>query len=1747
MKLRRTVSCVLSACMLTSMLPTSVLAGQANWSAGGTTVDYELAEGWEIMGEDTSHYQAQGVDRVDITAQYGDLYYEGGAARNTAKNVFLHTVEAEDFEISATLDFQPDQDYQTAGLIIYGGDNANFALTRRYHSWFGGKALCIQGVNDNSFVEGPENKADPSQTQETIDLRIVKDGTTVTSYYRLDGQETWTEHDSRTWASFEGLGAEDLKVGLYTGNSMKNGSTATFSDFTIRYEQDAEPQQLDFFVETEVENPDENVVYASDWDWASASVGYGSARKDCGIDGANDPIVLGGTTYAKGIAAHAASKVVYDIEGKGVQRFQAVAGVNRSNGSCEFIVEADGVQLAKTGVLSGTNTQKLDVEIPAGAKTLTLITTTGGDNGNYDHSIWGDAKFVLDPNVNPTDLRKISVFAPGYLPENGTGVVEVQGEQVNGEQADLSGAAITYESSDETILTVDGQGNLTAVGAGTATVTVTVTLGETVKTAQTQLLVGAEQGAYWDITSPDGSIATRFLLTDGQIQYVVLEDGQLAVDASQLGLVTDTGDFSNGLTFLSQTEPTEVVDEYDLYGAKMSHVKATGKEMTLSFTHADGAQLDVIVRVYDDGMAFRYVVKGEDGQALVISAESTTMTLPAGSTAYAMDYIAHNEEIEREHAARELDGRYCMPLLYKTTDGTWCLISEAALSPDYCGTYLQGDGTGSLNFHHSVEQNGDVETQLPFTSPWRFVVIGTPEEINLNTMAETLSPDAEGDFSWVEPGVTAWTWLNRESTSSGEVYMKYVDFAAEMGWEYLLLDEGWQPRSQTPGLVYEGYYEWTEDLIAHAKEKGVRLLVWANHNDLKDPAEREKRFAQWEEWGIAGIKPDFFNSSSQDYMELYDALIRETAGHHLLLNLHGMPKPAGERRTYPHLLTREGVFGHEQELFRPSDVSAFHNCMLPFVRNAVGPADYTPMFSYQNSGSKTPFSLAHMAAMAVVYESGIQCLADRPDKYIGSPAEFYFKDMPAAWDESVVLQADPGELVTIARRSGEDWYVGAMCNTQQDAVIDLSFLGDGEYYAFICKDGDSLREITSEMQVVTREDTLTIPMLAAGGAAVKILRNKPSQPESIQLDQTQLTMEKDSKAQLTATITPEDTEMSQVTWSSSNESVVTVQNGQLVALAPGQAVITAATGFGGELKAQCTVTVTMPKYVLTSDWEVVHPDPDHWQINEDGSVTINTQMGEIYSGGKYTVKNLFLTPAKGENFTVDVKLDFQPSGNYQTAGVILFLDEYNNFCVSRRSHSGFGGEILAYHGINDESFVEKAIADPTVDQAPVYLRIAKEGTVLKAYYSLDGNDWVQIAQEQNFANFGDGSSLKMGLYVANGDTSGIPDQRIPATFQNFTVTYEGQDAQVIPFAEETVYVESVTLDQSTAQVQVGQTVALNASVLPQNATCQDVTWSTSDPAVATVDENGVVTGVAQGTATITVTTADGGKTARCVVQVGNPQTANKTLLQKTYDYALTLSTDGVVGSAAAYFEKVLAEAGQVLANPNATQAQVDTAWDNLLEGIWGLGLIQGDKTMLELLIARADTMMDNADKYVEANWKQLVDALEAAKLVQGDDDALQGDVDKVAEDLLNAILAQRFKADKAILEDLIDKAEGMDLAGYTAECVATFRTALAQAQAVLADETLTEDDQATVDAAVEQLTQAMNGLTAEGTPEATDKPETTDKPEVTNKPQATQKPGQGNVPQTGDHSQITLWVTLMGLCAVSTLTLVATKGRRKAK
>ena len=252
---------------------------------------------------------------------------------------------------------------------------------------------------------------------------------------------------------------------------------------------------------------------------------------------------------------------------------------------------------------------------------------------------------------------------------------------------------------------------------------------------------------------------------------------------------------------------------------------------------------------------------------------------------------------------------------------------------------------------------------------------------------------------------------------------------------------------------------------------------------------------------------------------------------------------------------------------------------------------------------------------------------------------------------------------------------------------------------------------------------------------------------------------------------------------------------------------------------------------------------------------------------------------------------------------------------------------------------------------------------------------------------------------------------------------------------------------------------------------------------------------------------------------------------------MTLSTEGVTDTAKAAFEQALANAKVVLADENASQEDVNAAWDALLEGIWGLGLTQGDKAMLEQLIAKAEDMTANADKYVADHWQELVDALAAAKDVMADGDAMEEDVQPAAQVLLNAILAQRFKANKSILEDLIGKAESLDLSGYTAESVAAFRTALANAQTVMADNSLTEDDQKTVDAAVAQLDTAIRGLTTESgeTPNATDKPETTDKPDATRKPES--------VPQTGDGNWVMVPVLTLFVCAACLAVVAAARKR----
>ncbi|NBH14255.1 hypothetical protein D3Z36_08680 [Lachnospiraceae bacterium] len=650
---------------------------------------------------------------------------------------------------------------------------------------------------------------------------------------------------------------------------------------------------------------------------------------------------------------------------------------------------------------------------------------------------------------------------------------------------------ITYTSLDESIVTTD-DGKIKAVAEGVATIETKLSFNGEERVFYDQIMVGntAKEGSVWQVTSPDGKIKAVFALDKkrGSLTYAAFQGDTVVVEPSPMGLVTSLGDFTEGLVFDKQDAVKAKKETYELKGAKVKKVEKTANETTLWFKKGE-VSFGIGVRVYDDGVAFRYKINGSG--ALNISAENTGVKIPADSAITLMPYDRSNEGIPELKAFEDLKGRYSMPMTYQVNDDTYVLVSEAQLEDTYCGAELVGHTSGMMDIRFCGEQKVDVMTEAPFESPWRFAVIGTLSDITLNTMAENLNPDPEFDTSWVEAGAMAWTWVNGDPCDDFETYKNYIDLAAEMGWKYLLMDEGWQPYDRTnisPGRShYEGFYSWTEDLLKYAEEKGIGLVIWVDKADLDDPEEQAK-IAEWAEMGFKGIKPDFFESASQSSVHLINTLIQLAADNKMVIDLHGVYKPTGMRRTYPNALTQEGVSASEGRMN-----SAEYNCTMLFNRIAVGPADYAPMASFGNvvNPMYNSATLAGLTAEAVLFESGLQCLADKPKVYRESKAYDFYKNLPSEWDESLLLGGDIRDYVNMARRSGENWYVGMMCNNQRDVALSLDFLADNTTYtAAIYKDGQNKEDIAVETLKVKKGDTINISMLQYGGAAIKITPDK---------------------------------------------------------------------------------------------------------------------------------------------------------------------------------------------------------------------------------------------------------------------------------------------------------------------------------------------------------------------------------------------------------------------------------------------------------------------------------------------------------------------------------------------------------------------------------------------------------------------------------------------------------------------------------
>lgn len=578
------------------------------------------------------------------------------------------------------------------------------------------------------------------------------------------------------------------------------------------------------------------------------------------------------------------------------------------------------------------------------------------------------------------------------------------------------------------------------------------------------LTATAEPPSSWAISGP-GDVSAEIILQDGALSLVSRSGEQDVITAETLGLQTDQADLTEGLEFVEQSGRT-VEDDYTMVTGKQRDRHVLMEESTLTFrSSADPTQqLDVIVRVAADGVAFRYHAGTDTTSA--VTGEPTAFTVPADTTAWLQ---AESPSYENEHqeydAADAPTGRYNLPDLFRVGDH-YVHVTESDLDSGYSGarlTHQQGSSTYGLALSDAT-----VAVDGAVTTPWRTMIIGDLATVTESTLTDDLAPQSRiADTEWIRPGPVAWSWLAGYGSlqKSLEGQQEFVDYAALHHWPYVLVDDGWKGT------------DWMPELVDYAAARGVKIMVWAHWTDLETAEEREALLDQVQQWGVVGLKIDFMDDDGQERLGWYDEILAETAERRLMINFHGTLTPRGLQRTWPHVITMEAVRGAEQG---GGNTPVTHLLTQPFTRNVVGSMDFTPM-NFQDD--TIPVSDAAMVAMSVLYESGFQSYAGTLESYRDRPvAEAFLEQVPTVWDETRLLAGAPAEEAVLARRSGERWFVGAMSDAPRGTSrLDTSFLGDGQWLLDIVEDrGGKLRHRTRS---VTAGDAVRIPVESDGGFA----------------------------------------------------------------------------------------------------------------------------------------------------------------------------------------------------------------------------------------------------------------------------------------------------------------------------------------------------------------------------------------------------------------------------------------------------------------------------------------------------------------------------------------------------------------------------------------------------------------------------------------------------------------------------------------
>jgi len=594
----------------------------------------------------------------------------------------------------------------------------------------------------------------------------------------------------------------------------------------------------------------------------------------------------------------------------------------------------------------------------------------------------------------------------------------------------------------------------------------------------------------WTVLSPDGKLAVIVVqepLSPANSQqknlyYRVKLDGREILRRAPLGVIMEgpDGNFICDLTFVGSSH-NKVMEKYTMpIGKKSTHFNHAN-ETTLTFENPKGRVMHIVFRAYDDGIAWRYHFPGS-GAAEILS-EASAFAFPSGSAGWLAAYKPHHETFY-DKTGRGQPREYGLPTLFNTPEGVWVLVTEAAVYGDYAGARLFGTLDGSAVFRFELPEA--VSSELPWTTPWRVAIISDDmDDIVESVIVDNLNPPCEiNDLSWIKPGrVTFPWWSDPKVNRKPERLKQFVDFAAEIGWEWIEFDTALIDGSNR-GTDTWMTTSWVPELVKYAEDKGVSVYGWDNWKNLDTPEKRDKVLGLLAVFGIKGIKIDFLNSDSQERFKFRDDAIRDCLKYKMMVSFHGATIPRGSQRRWPHIAAWEAVHGAEWYMtWSSSPNPPSYNCTLPFTRNVVGSMDYTPV-TFSTDRRKT--TDAHEVALSVIFESGWQCLADSPESYNASPARKFLTEVHAAWDDIHFIDGYPGRFVCLARRKGSDWFIAAInSDTARKLAVPLDFLKAGKYSVTLYRDDSEGKQLVAENLTVNTAAILTIDMPANGGFAVR--------------------------------------------------------------------------------------------------------------------------------------------------------------------------------------------------------------------------------------------------------------------------------------------------------------------------------------------------------------------------------------------------------------------------------------------------------------------------------------------------------------------------------------------------------------------------------------------------------------------------------------------------------------------------------------